>query len=70
VDESFPFGAAVAAILIVRGWDPWLTLPVAVSAGGAAGAVTAFLKGPFGINGLLVEILVSLGIWTVNLRVM
>ena len=70
VDGSFPLGAAVAAILIVRGWEPWLTLPVAVAAGAAAGAVTAFLNSRFGINGLLAGILVSLGLWTVNLRVM
>src|SRR5215210_3703410 len=70
VDGSFPLGAAVSAILIVRGWDPWLTLPIAVAAGAAAGAATAFLNSRFGINGLLAGILVSLGLWTVNLRVM
>ena len=70
VDGSFPLGAAVSAILIVRGWDPWLTLPIAILAGALAGVVTALLNSRFGINGLLAGILVSIGLWTVNLRVM
>jgi putative tryptophan/tyrosine transport system permease protein len=70
VDGSFPLGAAVSAILLVRGWDPWTVLPVAVAAGALAGTVTARLNSRFRINGLLAGILVSIGLWTVNLRVM
>lgn len=71
VDGSLPLGAAVAAVLIVNhGWQPWATLPVAIVAGGLAGAATALLNTRFNINGLLAGILVSFGLWTVNLRVM
>jgi len=70
VDGSFPLGAAVSAILIVRGWEPWLTLPVAAGAGALAGMVTATLNSKLNINGLLAGILVSIAMWTVNLRVM
>jgi len=70
VDGSFPLGAAVSAILIVRGWDPWLSLLVAAAAGTAAGMVTATLNSRLKINGLLAGILVSIALWTVNLRVM
>ncbi len=71
VDGSFPLGAAVSAVLIVRlGWQPWLTLPVAFAAGVVAGAATGLLTTRLAINGLLAGILVSLGLWTVNLRVM
>jgi putative tryptophan/tyrosine transport system permease protein len=70
VDGSFPLGAAVAAVLIVRGWDPWLTLPMAAAAGALAGMVTATLNSRLKINGLLAGILVSIALWTVNLRVM
>jgi putative ABC transport system permease protein len=70
IDGSFPLGAAVSAILIVRGWDPWLTLPVAAAAGALAGMVTATLNSRLKINGLLAGILVSIALWTVNLRVM
>ena len=70
IDGSFPLGAAVSAIMIVRGWDPWLTLPVAAAAGALAGMVTATLNSRLKINGLLAGILVSIALWTVNLRVM
>lgn len=70
VDGSFPLGAAVSAILLVRGHDPWLSLLFAALAGALAGAVTALLNSRLKINGLLAGILVSIGLWTVNLRVM
>jgi putative ABC transport system permease protein len=70
VDGSFPLGAAVSAILLTRGWDPWLTLLAAAIAGSLAGAATALLNSRLKINGLLAGILVSIGLWTVNLRVM
>ena len=38
VDGSFPLGAAVAAVLIIEGWNPWLATGCAVMAGMAAGA--------------------------------
>ena len=70
VDGSFPLGAAASAILLVYGWEPWLTVLVAAAAGGLAGAATALLNSRLRINGLLAGILVSIGLWTVNLRVM
>lgn len=70
VDGSFPLGAAVSAILLTRGWDPWVSLAVAAGAGALAGAATALLNSRLKINGLLAGILVSIGLWTVNLRVM
>jgi putative ABC transport system permease protein len=70
IDGTFPLGAAVSAILLTRGWDPWLTLLAAAIAGSLAGAATALLNSRLKINGLLAGILVSIGLWTVNLRVM
>src|SRR5215213_4550739 len=70
VDGSFPLGAAVSAILLTRGWDPWITLLAAAMAGALAGSTTALLNSRLKINGLLAGILVSIGLWTVNLRVM
>ena len=32
-DGSFPLGGAVAAVLIVGGWNPWLACGVAALAG-------------------------------------
>lgn len=71
VDGSLPLGAAISAVLIVNaGWQPWATLPVAMLGGALAGTATALLNSRANINGLLAGILVSLGLWTVNLRVM
>lgn len=70
IDGSFPLGAAVSAILLTHGWEPWLTLVAAAAAGSLAGVATALLNSRLKINGLLAGILVSIGLWTVNLRVM
>jgi putative tryptophan/tyrosine transport system permease protein len=70
IDGSFPLGAAVSAILLTWGYDPWISLLVAALAGALAGAATALLNSRLKINGLLAGILVSIGLWTVNLRVM
>lgn len=70
IDGSFPLGAAVSAVLLTWGWDAWVSLLVAALAGAVAGACTALLNSRLKINGLLAGILVSIGLWTVNLRVM
>ena len=41
VDGSFPLGAAVTAVLIIAGVNPWIAACVAMVAGAAAGIVTA-----------------------------
>ncbi|UJF24424.1 ABC transporter permease [Suttonella sp. R2A3] len=70
VDGSFPLGAAVAAVCIMNGWNPWLATLTAIVAGMLAGAVTAFLNVKLGILNLLASILVMTALYSVNLRVM
>jgi len=70
VDGSFPLGAAVAAVLITVGINPWLAAGVAMLAGAAAGTVTAFLNVRFRILNLLASILTMIALFSVNLRVM
>lgn len=70
VDGSFPLGAAVAAVLITAGINPWLSAGIAMIAGGAAGMVTAFLNVRFRILNLLASILTMIALFSVNLRVM
>ena len=70
VDGSFPLGAAASAILLTWGYDPWTSLLAATVAGALAGTVTALLNSKLKINGLLAGILVSIALWSVNLRVM
>lgn len=70
VDGSFPLGAAVAAVLIIAGLNPWLASSVAMVAGAAAGLVTAMLNVRFRILNLLASILTMIALFSVNLRVM
>ncbi|MDD3448525.1 MAG: ABC transporter permease [Gammaproteobacteria bacterium] len=70
VDGSFPLGAAVAATLIVSGWNPWLATLAALLAGAAAGLVTAWLNVRLGILHLLASILTMIALYSVNLRIM
>lgn len=70
VDGSFPLGAAVAAVLIIAGLNPWLAAAVAMAAGAVAGLVTAMLNVRFRILHLLASILTMIALFSVNLRVM
>ena len=70
VDGSFAFGAAVAAVLIVKGWDPWAATAVAIAAGAGAGLVTAALNLRLKVLNLLASILTMIALYSVNIRVM
>jgi putative ABC transport system permease protein len=70
VEGSFPLGAAVAAVLIVAGWNPWLATGVAAIAGFLAGLTTAYMNVRFGILHILAGILVAISLYSLNLRIM
>lgn len=70
VDGSIALGGAVAATLLVAGWNPWLATAAACLAGALAGTVTGVLATRCQINGLLAGILVMTALYSVNLRVM
>lgn len=70
VDGSFPLGAAVVAVCIINGINPWVATLLAVVAGMFAGAVTAFLNVKLGILNLLASILVMTALYSINLRIM
>ncbi|KQP22380.1 ABC transporter permease [Pseudorhodoferax sp. Leaf267] len=70
VDGSFPLGAAVAAALIVAGWNPFAATALACVAGAASGWITAWLNVRLKIMQLLASILVMIALYSVNLRVM
>jgi len=69
-DGSITFGAAVAAILIVKGTNPALATMAGFVAGFLAGMVTGLLHTKFKINKLLSGILVMIALYSVNLHVM
>ncbi len=69
VDSSFPLGAAVAAYLITKNVNPYLTLPAAFFAGAAAGLVTGVIHVKFHIRDLLSGIITMTILYSVNLHI-
>jgi len=70
VDGSFTLGAAVAAVLIVKGVNPFLATLAALGAGLGAGLATSLLNTKLRIPALLAGILVMIALYSVNLRIM
>jgi putative ABC transport system permease protein len=70
VDGSFATGAAVTAACITQGLNPWLASLLAMLAGGLCGLVTALLNRRFGMLHLLAGILTTIGLFSIDLRIM
>ena len=70
VDGSFVTGAGVVAVLIVNGVNPFLATLAALGAGLCAGLVTSLLNTKLRIPALLASILVMVGLYSINLRIM
>ncbi len=70
VDGSFPLGAAVAASLLQSGINPFIATILSFGAGALAGGVTGILHTKLKITNLLSSILVMIGLYSINLRVM
>ena len=70
VDGSFPLGGAVCAILISTGTNPWLATLAGTAAGALAGFITGWLNVKLKIMDLLASILMMIGLYSVNLRIM
>lgn len=70
VDGSIVTGMAASAMVCSAGGNPYLALLAAFIVGCAAGTVTALLNTKLGIQPLLSGILVMLGLYSVNLRIM
>ena len=70
VDGSLPLGAAISAVAITSGVNPYLSLLFALAGGFAAGMVTAFLNTKFKILHLLASILTMIALYSINIRIM
>ena len=70
VDGSFTLGGAIAARIIMEGLDPWLGTALALVCGLGAGLVTGILHTRLRIAPLLAGILMMIGLYSINLRVM
>ncbi|MBV9119313.1 MAG: ABC transporter permease, partial [Chloroflexi bacterium] len=69
-EGSFPTGAAVCAVLIMAGVNPFVATLVAIFAGAVAGVLTGLLNTKLNINPLLAGILITTALYSVNLTVM
>lgn len=70
VDGTFPLGAAISAAFLVNGVNAWVSIIVATIGGAIAGAITGFLHVKLKISNLMSGILVMMGLYSVNLRIM
>ncbi len=69
VDGTFPLGAAIGAVLLVRGVDPWLALAAAAAAGTLAGLVTGVIHVVFRVRNLLAGIITQTALFSINLLI-
>ncbi|MEW4413633.1 ABC transporter permease [Clostridium sp. AN503] len=69
VDGTFPMGAAVTAMLILKGVHPAATLILAFLAGAATGCVTGFIHVKLKVRDLLSGIIVMTALYSLNLRI-
>ena len=69
VDGSFPLGAAVTAVMLSQGINPYVTLPVALLVGGAAGLITGLIHVKLGVRDLLAGIITMTALFSINLQI-
>ncbi|MFH2092027.1 MAG: ABC transporter permease [Pseudomonadota bacterium] len=70
VDGSLPLGAAISAIAITNGINPYVSLVFALLGGCVAGMITAILNTKFKILHLLASILTMIALYSINIRIM
>jgi len=70
VDGSLCTGGAVAVMMMLGGYNPYVALICAGIAGMLAGLVTGVFHVAFGIPAILSGILTQLGLYSVNMRIM
>lgn len=69
VDGTFPLGAAISAVLLTKGVNPWLAIAAAIAAGALAGLFTGIIHVKFRVQDLLSGIITMTALYTVNLRI-
>ena len=63
-------GAAISASLLVQGVNPWISIFLAALGGALAGAVTGIMHVKLKIDNLMAGILMMIGLYSINLRIM
>lgn len=69
VDGTFPMGAAVTAMLILKGVHPAATLFLSFGAGVLAGCITGIIHVKLKVRDLLSGIIMMTALYSVNLRI-
>ena len=69
VDGTFPMGAAVTAMLILKGVHPALTLVLSSAAGLLAGCITGLIHVKLKVRDLLSGIIMMTALYSINLRI-
>ena len=69
VDGSFPLGAAVTAVFLVKGFDPYLTLLIAMAAGALAGLATGLIHVRLKVRDLLAGIITMTALFSITLQI-
>ncbi len=69
VDGTFPLGAAVTAVLLTQGVNPYLTLPISLAVGAAAGFLTGFIHVRLKVRNLLSGIITMTALFSINLQI-
>lgn len=69
VDGSFPLGAAITAVLLVKGANPFAAMLAAILAGAVAGLVTGVIHVKFGVRDLLAGIITMTALFSINLQI-
>lgn len=70
VDGSIVTGMAISAVICSHGMNPFLAVIGATVGGALAGAITGFLHTKLKMQAILAGILVMLGSYSINLRIM
>lgn len=69
VDGSFPLGAAVTAVMLTKGVNPYLTLLAAICAGAVSGLVTGLIHVRLKVRDLLAGIITMTALFSINLQI-
>lgn len=70
VDSTFTTGASISAISMINGINPLLSIILATIGGICAGVTTGVLHVKFKITNILSGIIVMIGLYSINLRIM
>lgn len=69
VDGSFPLGAAISVITILKGINPAFALLISFIGGAIAGSLTGLIHIKLKVEDLLAGLIMQTALWTINLKI-